>query len=428
MNYQQALDFINRSAKFGNKPGLERIKMLLGALGDPHKRLKFVHVAGTNGKGSTCAMTESILRAAGYKVGMYISPYLEDYCERIQINRQLIPRDTLAAYVTEAEEHIQRLVTAGAEHATKFEIETAIGMKYFADQGCDIVVLEVGLGGRLDATNIIESAEVCVITSISHDHTQILGNKLEEIAFEKCGILKRGSAAVSCVMQHPDAAAVIERRCRETLVPLNRPIEAALKVENADLTGSRIVYRNERYTVPLIGAHQIQNALIAIEIANTLNTRGWKIPQSAVTSGIASTRWNGRLEIICEKPLCIIDGAHNQDAMAVLCGVIDSLLVRRHIITVMAMSEEKRHDLCAPMIARRSSYFIATRADGAPHPLPPEALAVTLFGRGIRNEVIPNVKQAIARAMSIAKPDDVILVCGSLYMIGEAKAALLQWR
>ncbi len=442
MTYPQAIDYLNRAARLGDKPGLERVRALLSAFGDPHKSLKFVHVAGTNGKGSTCAMTESILRAAGYKVGMFISPYLEDYRERIQIGRSLIPRGDLARLVNEAAEIIDGRgercssdgeISENRDPPRKFEIETAIALKYFYEQRCDIVVLEVGLGGRLDATNVIETPEVCAITSISHDHTRILGDSIDSIAREKCGILKDGCDAVSCAAQHPDALLVAEKTCAERNCELTVPDERSLVVQHMGLDGSRFLYKHKRYGISLIGSHQIQNALTAIEIAFALRRRNFIIPQTAITIGLLSAKWNGRLEIVKQpkhpsdknprgNPLCLIDGAHNTDAMSVLCGVIDSMLRGKKLITVMAMSEDRRVDLCVPMLAKRSAHFIATEFRDM-HPLPASVLAEAC--KDTPREAIPDVGAAVRRALELASPDDVVLACGSLYMIGDAKRAMI---
>ncbi len=445
MTYPQAIDYINRAARFGDKPGLERVRALLGALGDPHKKLNYVHIAGTNGKGSTCAMTESILRAAGYKTGLYISPYLEDYRERMQVGRELIPREDLARLAGEVEKisEVRRGEQSLSLHdfPRKFEIETAIALKYFYEQRCDIVVLEVGLGGRLDATNVIEAPEVCAVTSISHDHTRILGDNIESISREKCGILKQGCDAVSCAAQHPDALRIIEQTCADTGCRLTVPDERSLYVEKMGLDGSRFLYKNMRYGLGLIGPHQIQNAMTAIEIAFALRRRGFCVPAAAVMTGLLSAKWNGRLEIVRKpyrradpghmkagdlynrhNPLCLIDGAHNFEAVSALCGVIDSLLCGKKLITVMAMSEDKRYDLCAPMLAKRSAHFIATEFRDM-HPLPAAVLAAAC--RGTHREVIPDAEEAVKRAFELASPDDVVLACGSLYMIGDAKKAMI---
>ena len=424
MNYDEALAYIHSARKLGDKPGLLRIEGLLEALGNPHKRLKFIHVAGTNGKGSICAMTESVLRAAGYKTGLYISPFLEDFCERMQVNRRNIGHERLARLVTEVAGVSERHVAAGGLPNTEFELVTAMALLYFAEEECDVVVLEVGLGGRLDATNVIDAPEVAVIASISLDHTEILGETIALIAREKCGIIKPGCAVVTCPAQNPEALAVISDVCREKNVPLSLPDEGKLVFISAGRGGSRFIYGGLKLKVPLSGAHQIQNAMAVAEIVPALRSRGWSIPDAAVIDGIAATRWSGRLEIVRKSPLCLIDGAHNVDAMSVLCAALDSLYEGRRIITVMAMCRDKNYGVCVPMIAKRSAVFIATQATDIPRALKYTEVARAAAGLCPQIESLPDVSSAAARALELAGPDDVVLVCGSLYMAGEAKNLL----
>jgi dihydrofolate synthase/folylpolyglutamate synthase len=372
MNYTQALDFIEQTGKLGSKPGLERIAELLRRFGDPQKRLKFIHVAGTNGKGSTCAMIESVLRASEYTVGLFISPYVEDYRERMQIDRGLIPKDTFASIITE----IAAVCAEMPEHPRKFEIETAAAIIWFADRQCDAVVLEVGLGGRLDATNVIPSPEVAVITSISYDHMEILGDTLEKIRAEKRGIIKPGCAVV-------EASA----------------LSAATDIKLA-LGSTRFHYMDEDYTIPLTGAHQVENAAVAVETVTALRLRGWRIPPYAVKIGLAAVKWAGRFEIVRDDPLCIIDGAHNIDGMTKLCDIIDELLPNRRLITVLTMRPDKPFDRCAAMLEKRS--FLMYKPD------------------------FEHAAKTVERALKKAERDDAVLACGSLYMIGAAKQMMLK--
>jgi dihydrofolate synthase/folylpolyglutamate synthase len=367
MNYQQALDYIHSTARFGDKPGLERVRALLEQMGNPQKKLKFVHVAGTNGKGSVCAMIESVLRCAGYKTGLYISPFVYNYRERMQVNREMISEEDLTGLITEAAKI--------RGDARKFEIETACALKYFADQNCDIVVLEVGMGGRLDATNVIDApnaqhtlgVEVAVITSISFDHMQYLGDTIEKITREKRGIIKPGCTVVEASMLPP-----------------------ADGVLSFGLHGSQFIYKGEEFAISLIGAHQIGNAVVALEAVRALG-----VPDEIIREGLRMAKWAGRLEIVRNKPLCILDGAHNIDAVAKLCDTIDSLLHDKRLITVMAMGKDKPFDQCAPMLAQRSHRFIKTD--------------------------FPGVSEAVQQALSLAGPDDVVLACGSLHILSDAK-------
>jgi dihydrofolate synthase/folylpolyglutamate synthase len=405
-SYPEALNYINNISQFGDKPGLERVSALLDMFGNPHRGLKIVHVAGTNGKGSVCAMTESVLRSAGYKTGLYISPFVEDYRERIQVNREMIPKDDLAALMSQAASFCKDL----PEHPRKFEIETACALKHFADTKCDIAVLEVGLGGRLDATNIIPPPEVAVITSISLDHMHILGGTIEKITAEKRGIIKPGCEVAE--------ASALEPATDETL----------------SLGGSTFRYKGRSYSIGLLGRHQIQNAAAAVETVEALRRRGWDIPDEALQAGLLNAKWNGRLEIVRDKPLCMIDGAHNQHAVETLCDVLDTLFAGRELITVMAMSEEKPYHLCAPMLHKRSKHFIATEFP-CMRAVKAEKLAAAVGngGRGPQRTtgsqncamVIPDTEKAMCKALSLAMPESVVLACGSLYMIGDAKRAML---
>jgi dihydrofolate synthase/folylpolyglutamate synthase len=414
MTYTEALNYINNIAQFGDKPGLERVSELLRLFENPHHGLKIVHVAGTNGKGSVCAMLESVLRAAGYKTGLYISPYVEDYRERIQVNREMISEGDLARLLDEARGAIEngRLIFADgrAGHPRKFEIETACALKHFAEQRCDIVVLEVGLGGRLDATNVIPPPEVAVITSISLDHMQILGDTIEKITAEKRGIIKPGSSVVETSALPPSTD------------------------ESLSLSGSTFRYKDEDYAIGLLGRHQIINAATAIEAAEALRQRGWDIPDEALREGLREARWNGRLEIVNRQPstvncpLCLIDGAHNQHAVETLCGVLDTLLSGREIITVMAMGEEKPYHICAPMLYRRSKHFIATEFPFRSVKAAELAKAAKAQSPSTVNSPLStvNCRDAVRKALSLATPESVVLACGSLYMIGEAKRVMLE--
>lgn len=426
MTYDQALEYIHAARSIGWKLGLERIEALMQELGNPQRSLRYVHIAGTNGKGSTCAMTESILREAGYKTGMMISPYLEDFCERIQVMREPIPRSELARITKITADAVERLLASGGPQPSEFEIITAIGLYYFAEQKCDIVVLEVGMGGRLDSTNVIDSCEVAAITPISLDHTEYLGKTLELIAREKCGIFKKGCSVVCCPQQAREALEVITQTSQGMDLPLLVPDDNAIEFYYSRLEGSKIGYRGLTMTIPLPGVHQIQNALTAHGIIESLRSRNYTISDDAVNNGMAKTKWNGRFDVIRESPLCIIDGAHNSDAMAVLCGMIDTLLEDKKLITVMAMSSDKSYSHCVPMIARRSEYLIATQAEGIPKALSADRVAASAEGYCENIECFSRVEDAVARAMDLAEVDSVVLACGSLYMIGDAKREMLK--
>ena len=269
MNYEQAMEYIHAVQWAGHKPGLTRTRTLLAALGDPHKKLQFVHVAGTNGKGSTAAMLAAVLQAAGYTTGLFTSPFLEQFAERMQVNGQPIPDTELAA----ACETLQPCIAAMDDQPTEFELVTAAAMLWFQRRGCDIVVLEVGLGGRLDATNVIGAPACAVITNIGLDHTEILGDTLAQIAREKAGILKPGTCAVS-YPQTAEVRAVLHETCARLDIPLTEADADAIEPLRDSVDGQTFSYRGAVYDLPLLGRHQLRNAAVALETVAALRTRG----------------------------------------------------------------------------------------------------------------------------------------------------------
>lgn len=330
MTYEESLSYIHSLLKFGTRPGLERVSALLRELGNPQEKLKFVHVAGTNGKGSFCAMTSEILRSAGYKTGMFTSPYVFNFRERIQINGEMIGEDEFASLANS----IKPIVASLAEkdlQPTEFEVITAAALKYFADSNCDIVVLEVGLGGRLDSTNIISSSLLSVIMSISLDHTAVLGDTIEEIAEEKSGIIKENGTALCFSNQNETAEEIIRRNAKDKN---NRYIKSSpgdIEVISSSLSGTRVIYKNLEFTVPLIGAHQVYNAQTAVDGAFALRETGLNISDENIIKGIERARIPARMELFGEHPVTILDGAHNEEGAAVLIENLKKLLPEKNL-------------------------------------------------------------------------------------------------
>lgn len=420
MNYAEALEYIHGTKKYSTKPGLLRIENLLREMGDPHKKMKYVHIAGTNGKGSSTAMMGSVLIQAGYKTGLFISPYLERFNERMQINNNPISDDDLVKFTMKTKNHIADMLDKGMLHPTEFELLTAMAFDYWAANGCDFVSLEVGMGGRLDATNVIDAPEVAMIVSISFDHTHYLGNTISEIAWEKCGIVKPGTEVVCYADQPQEALDKIREICIERGAPLIVPNKEEVKIIETGLFGSRISYKGIETTVPLMGAHQVYNAIGVIEAARALARRGYNITDEIIAKGIAETKWVGRLEPICSSPYCIIDAAHNPDSVRSLAQTIDTLFKDRKIVAVMGMLADKNYALCIPEIARRCEIFVAAQPDS------PRALDVNETAR-LAAEHCSNVfaqssiQEAVDKAFELAGEDGMVLICGSLYLIGEAK-------
>ena len=419
MTYEQALEFIHGIPRFGKKPGLRRIKNLLSRMGNPQDKLSFIHVAGTNGKGSTCAMLSSILREAGYRTGLYISPFVIEFRERMQINGEMIPKDELCEITREVQKHWFAMRDEG-EPPSEFEVVVSIAFEYFRRQKCDIVVLEVGMGGRLDSTNVISASLISVITSIGLDHMEHLGDTIDKIAMEKCGILKGGGVCVSAPEQTPIAMDVIRRRCEEENNPLFVPNEAQILSEGIE--GSRIRYRDLEYFIPLTGPHQIKNALTVIEICKALELTSFSVSDELVINGIAKTTFPCRMERFGENPLIIIDGAHNTPGAQALADALAHLSGRR-IHALMGISPDKDSEGIMSAVLPLCESVIISAARGAKASAP-EALEGTARKYNADVSCDPYSESALRQALSRCLGSDVLLVFGSLYFAGEIRGQI----
>lgn len=417
MNYYEAMDFINSKLVFGSKPGLSRIRRLLEVMGNPQKELEFIHIAGTNGKGSTSAFIASALKEAGYKTGLYISPYVVDFRERIQINGEYIKENEIAELI----EYIKPLceaVETESESPTEFEVITALAFEHYKRQNCDFVVLETGLGGRFDATNIIPAPLAAVITSISFDHTQYLGDTLGKIAFEKCGIIKKGTTVVSYPLQKNEALEVIKSRVDEENANLFIPDLKEFTIENTSLSGSEFHYKGVKVSIPLVGEYQCYNAITAIEALLSLG-----ISKEAIINGLQKVRFPARFEVVCQNPLAIVDGAHNADGIRKLSENIVKLLKGKRLITIMGMLKDKSYEEPIQIMSSLSDTFIAVTPNN------PRALEANetarVAGEYCENVIIAStLKEAAEKAKSLANEETTILVCGSLYIAGELREHL----
>ena len=418
MTYTEALDYINGVRWLGSRPGLERVSELLERLGRPQDTLRFVHVAGTNGKGSCAAMCASVLRAAGLKTGLYTSPCLWRFNERMQINGKMIGDDELAALV----ERIRVPCEAMDEHPTEFEMMTAAAFLWFADQGCDIVVLEVGLGGRLDATNVIDACEVGVIMNIGLDHTEILGDTLEKIAAEKAGILKKGCPCV-LYQQTPGVEAVVEGVCRERGCALRVADFSAIVPEFDSLEGQTFLYKNVPYAIPLLGAHQLKNAAVVIETVECLRERGWRISDEALEHGLYATVWPARFELLREDPPFVLDGGHNVQCAATVADNLRRYFPDRRRILLLGVLADKDYEGMLEQLAPEADAFVCVTPDSE-RALPASALAEKLARFGKPTTVCDGIPAGVAEAQDEAGEDAVVCAVGSLYMAGEIRACL----
>ncbi len=421
MNYDQAMQYIHGIMRFGSKLGLERMRELMRRLGDPQNKLKFIHVAGTNGKGSTVTILAEILQCSGYRVGKYTSPYVYDFRERIAIDGKMISKDALCLWT----ERISAVCTAmeqdGWDAVTEFEVVTAMAFCYFQQQNCDIVVLEVGLGGRFDATNVIGRPLVAVITALSLDHTAILGNTIEQIAFEKAGILKEGCPCVIYPDQPIGAMETIRDICAQRKCPLVIPDLQALDVLSTDLNGNRFMYKGTEYRQQLIGEYQIQNGITVLETVECLNAQGISVKEQAVREGMLQCRMLARFEKISHHPLIIMDAGHNPQGIDALAGLLDQMEGRR-IRVVFAVMKDKEYTYAIDQLARRAHRFYGVDLDL------PRALSAAEIVRLARpacpdSVAFCDVGQAIEQALDDIG-EDCLLICGSFYIMEQAVAAL----
>lgn len=419
MTVSEALQYIHAVCWKGSVPGLSRIDTLLEKMGRPERQLKFIHVAGTNGKGSTCAMLASILQQAGYKTGLYTSPYIVSFNERMQINGENIP-DAALCQITEA---VKPLADAMEDRPTEFELVTAIGFAWFARERCDVVVCEVGMGGEFDATNVILPPELAVICNIGLDHTEVLGDTLEKIAATKSGIIKPGCDAV-CYREKPSVEAVIESRCLRVGVTLHRADFDALRPISHSLEGQIFSWnRFERLQLPLLGEHQLKNAAVVLTAADVLKRRGWRISDEDIRLGLANVTWPGRFELARRDPLFIIDGGHNPQCIEALTKNIREYLSDRPLTVLTGVLADKDYGCMYESVAPWAREFITVTPPN-PRALDGAQLAAYLAQFGKPVTACPVIADGVKTAIAHAGQNGVVLCYGSLYMIGEIKAAL----
>lgn len=417
MTYEEALQYIAAVNWKGSVPGLERISELMRRLGNPEKGLKFIHIVGTNGKGSTAAMLASVLQQAGFKTGLFISPWVVDFRERMQMNGEMISREALAAE-TEA---IRPYADAMADAPTEFELNTAIALKWYADEGADIVVLEAGMGGELDATNVIPAPEAAVFTNIGLDHTEYLGSTVEAIARTKAGILKPGSAA-ALYPNEASVCAVVEELCREKQIPLYRADPNVLVPLGHDLSGQRFRWGELTLELPLLGEHQRKNLSLVLSVLELLRDRNWNIPDSAIQAGIRAVRWPGRFELLGRDPLFVLDGGHNPQCMDALWEAANTYLAGRELTVITGVLADKDYAAMYDRTGRLASRFY-TLTPSNPRALDGRELAKLLerYGKPVRFCESP--AEAVRLALDATPKDGAVLAYGSLYLASEIRAA-----
>ena len=419
MNATEAIAYIHSVCWKGSIPGLGRTQTLLAKMGNPEKRLKFIHIAGTNGKGSTAAMLASILQQAGYRTGLFTSPYIYRFHERMQVDGELISDEDLSAVT----EFVKPLADSMEESPTEFELVSCIAFAYFCWKKCDIVVLEVGMGGALDSTNVIETPEVAVITNIGLDHTEYLGDTLEKIAETKAGIFKENGRAV-VYRSTPGVEQVFERVCAQRHVQLKKADFEGLRLKAHSLEGQVFdCGRRKDLVLPLLGDHQLHNAAVVLAAVDTLIEAGWKISEENIRRGIREVRWPGRFDVVSRDPLFIIDGGHNPQCIEALVTNIRDYLSGRKVIALTGVLADKDYaDMYKPVIPFVRKFVCITPP--SPRKLEAEQLAAYLRQAGAEAAACGSVAQGVETAMNLAGTDGVVLCFGSLYSIGAIRDAL----
>lgn len=424
MTYEQAVEKIHSLLTFGSRPGLDRMRIFLEKLGNPQDKLQYIHIAGTNGKGSVCAVLSAVLAEAGYKTGLFISPYITDFRERIQIDNKMISKEILADAVEKTFPIIEKLREDGVI-ITEFEYVNALQFYIHANENCDIVVLETGLGGLLDCTNTILPPLCSVITTIGLDHTAILGSTLEEIAWQKCGIIKSGSVAVTS-RQTEGAMSVIECTCKSRNVPLFRSESAEIKVISESLESTVFEYDGEELELHLVGEHQLENAKTALTALKVLCDSGKiNVSKKALKSGIAKSVNPARLELMSKNPVVLLDGAHNPNGIEALSNAVKKYLPNQKRLCLMGMLADKDSAGSIKLLEGLFEEVITVTVDN-PRTLTAQELAEKCRQHFPGVTAFDDNKKALDYALKKAEKEKIpLVICGSLYLAGELRPYLL---
>jgi len=426
MSYREVLRWLFGLRRFGSKPGLEHISHLLGLMGDPHRSFRSIHVTGTNGKGSTTAMVASILGAAGYRVGMFTSPHLSSFTERIVVEGHPIPAEEVTRIVGEIMLLIdQMLEDPGLRHPTFFEVITALAFQYFSEQGIDFAVLEVGMGGRLDATNVVH-ALVSIITNVSLEHTEVLGETVLEIAEKKAGIVKKDGVLITAT-QDDAVFNLFEKVCEREGSRIFwvgrdirfRKLNSSLEGQSFRLDG--LLYGFDELLIPLLGDHQLLNAASAVSAVEALNFHGIRISMRAIEEGLRRARWPGRLEIVQKSPVVVLDCAKDVEAARAVKEALMEEFTFDRLIAVVSISSDKHISAMIEQFAQAADLFVLTSHSVMGRAADPAFLAEEVEKHSKSYEVVPDVKDAVRRAIELAEENDLIVVVGSVFLVGEAR-------
>lgn len=429
MQYTEAMKYLQDLTKFGMNFGLGRITELLRRLDNPHRRLRIIHIGGTNGKGSTTAIIASILKSAGYRVGTFTSPHLHSYTERYRINGEEIEPERVAQLITVLRPHLEGMVEEGFEHPTEFEVSTAIAFYYFLEEKVDYLVLEVGLGGAIDSTNVVNPL-VSVITNVAMDHMDYLGNSISEISKVKAGIIKPGVPVVTAAAK-AEVLEIIQETCREKGCPLWQVgKDVTWSYGDHSLRGQFFNYQGISWQLselwlPMIGRHQVLNAATALTVLEVLSQKWIQLGVGAVKEGLKNTIWPARLELIGNNPSVLIDGAHNYDGARSLRQALDEYFPDRKIIMVLGMLGDKERARVISELVPRARYVVITK------PNSPRAGDWMQMAEEARRYVplvdtVENIEAAVLKGLEVAREGEMVCVTGSLYMVAEAREVILK--
>ena len=417
MNYEEAMNFIQNTNKFGSVLGLDNIRELLERLGNPQDQLRVVHIAGTNGKGSTLAFLAGIFRESGYRAGRYVSPASFSYEERFRINEENISKKDLCFYMEKIKNVAEEMVKDGLSHPTMFEIETALSFLYFLDKKVDVVLLETGMGGRLDATNVVKKPIATVIASIGMDHMQFLGDTLEKIASEKAGIIKEGCPGIS-YDNTKEVNEVIKNKAKQMHAKVTFVNSAGIRVLQESLNGESFSYRSsdgrwyEKIEIPLLGRHQINNAALALETLNVIKNY-YCISDFQTEDGMRKTIWRGRIEILEREPMVICDGAHNPDGAKSLLSFLQNNFTNQRLIYIMGVLSDKDYEQMVQILAPAADKIYTVAPDN-PRALSSRELCNCISKYHQNVEERQRLAECLSEVRQKAEKDDVIIICGTL--------------
>ena len=428
MNYEEARNYLDQVSKGGSVLGLDNMRELLNRLGNPQDRLKFIHIAGTNGKGSVLAYLSTILTEAGYRTGRYISPVLFSYREKIQVDEKMIGREDLARLTAAVKETAEDMKKKHTGEPTIFEVETALAFLYFAEENCDIVVLETGLGGALDATNVITTSVLEVIASVSMDHMDFLGDTLDKIALQKAGIIKPHTRVVSA-LQKPEAMEVIEETCRKQECVLNTADPGQVTDISHGYDRQKFSYKQWKdMEISLMGSYQLTNAALALEAVDSLRNLGYRLEDQAVYRGMKRAVWRGRFTVISREPVIVMDGAHNPAAAEELKKSLELYFPDKKLFYIFGMFRDKDYKKVTEITAPLADHIITVETPDNPRALSAKKLKDTVEKINPSVEAAESIRSAVRRTMEQAREEDVIVIFGSLSFLAEAELAVSRYK